>query len=72
MPDGYITREQAAEKLKRASKGVKARTLNSLLGPLVTIPDPDNLGQRFYLEADVDAVCDVLLRKPPDRPGRAR
>lgn len=72
MPDDYITRDQAVEKLRKASKGVKARTLNSLLGPLVTIPDPDNDGQRLYLEADVDAVCDVLLRKPPGRPGRAR
>lgn len=65
MPDGYLTREQAVEKLRKASKRVKTRTVNSLLRPLVTIPDPDNAGQRLWLEADVDSVCDVLLRQHP-------
>jgi hypothetical protein len=63
MPDDYLTRDQAAEKLMKASKRVKRRTVPSLLKPLATIADPDVEGQRLYLEADVDAVCDVLLRK---------
>lgn len=65
MPDRYITYDQAAAMLMKASKLVKRRTVPSQLRGLASIPDPDNAGQRLWLESDVERQCENLRRPTP-------